>query len=320
MLRAARPTRRAALAATLALPGLARAQVWPTQPLRVVVPYPAGGGVDVMLRVITPKMSERLGQPVVVENRAGANANLGPDFVRLQRADGTTLLASATYLVLNPLLEERLPWKPEEFTPIARLTLTPNVFVVSAERPWRTLGEFVAAARAQPGLAIGTSGPGAPQSMVQELLRLRAGLAFNMIPYRGAPPVMTDLLAGTLAMSVLPLGSVLGTIQAGRLRALAVASETRTPLLPDVPTTPEAGFPENVVVSWYGLHAPAGTPDAALQALVAAARAATMEPEVREAATRAGGETAFLDRAAFTGFLAEDRARWERTVAALKRG
>jgi tripartite-type tricarboxylate transporter receptor subunit TctC len=131
---------------------------------------------------------------------------------------------------------------------------------------------------------------------------------------------MADLLGGSLAMSVLPLGSVLGTIQAGRLRALAVASEVRTPLLPDVPTMPEAGFPDNVVVSWYGLHAPSGTPDAAISALVAAARAATADAEVREAATRAGGETAFLDRAGFAGFLAEDRARWERTVAALKAG
>lgn len=312
-------SRRAALAAPLLLTARsARAQGWPTQPVRVVVPYPAGGGVDVMLRVISPKMSERLGQPVVVENRAGANANLGPDFVRQQRADGHTLLASATYLVLNPLLEERLSWKPEEFQPVARLTLTPNVFVVNADSPWRTLGEFVAAARAKPGLAVGTSGPGAPQSMVQELLRIRAGLEFNMIPYRGAPPVMTDLLAGTLAMSVLPLGSVLGTLRADKLRALAVASEARTPLLPDVPSTVEAGFPEIVVVSWYGLHVLTGTHEAAMQALVAAARAATDDPEVKAAATKAGGETAFLDALGFASFLATDRARWERTVATLK--
>ena len=304
-------SRRGALVAPLVLAAPAvRAEGWPAQPLRIVVPYPAGGGVDVMLRVISPKMGERLGQPVVVENRAGANANLGPDFVRQQRADGYTLLASATYLLLNPLLEDRLSWKPEEFTPVARLTLTPNVFVVNAERPWRTLGEFVAAAKAQPGLAIGTSGPGAPQSMVQELLRIRAGLDFNMIPYRGAPPVMADLLGGTLAMSVLPLGSVLGTIQAGRLRALAVASETRSPLLPDVQTTPEAGFPDNVVVSWYGLHAPTGTPAEAVRALVEAARSATAAAAVKDAATKAGGEAAFLDTPAFAGFLAEDRARW----------
>lgn len=310
--------RRAFLAAPLALAAAPARAAWPDQPVRVVVPYPAGGAVDVMLRVLAPKLSEALGQPVVVDNRAGANANLGPDFVSKARPDGYTLLASATYLLVNPLLQSDLSWKPADFVPVARLTQTPNLFVVQANSPWRSLADFVAASRARPGLPVASSGPGAPQSMVQELLRVRAGLDFTLIPYRGAPPAMTDIVNGTVTMGVLPLGAVLGMLQAGQLRALAVASPTRSRLMPEVPSTAEADYPEIVVESWYGLHAPAGTPAPVLAALAAAARLATAAPEVQATAVRAGGETAFLDGAAFARFIAEDQRRWQGTVAALR--
>ena len=309
--------RRHLLAAPLVLAAAPARAAWPEQPLRIVVPYPAGGAVDVMLRVVLPKLSERLGQPVVVDNRAGANANLGPDHVSKARPDGYTLLASATYLVLNPLLQDELSWKPTDFQPVARLTQTPNLFVVANGSPWRNLGDFVAAARAQPGLAVASSGPGAPQSMVQELLRVRAGLDFTLVPYRGAPPAMTDILNGTVRMGVMPLGAVQGMLQGNQLRALAVAG-ARSPLLPQVPSTAEAGYPDIVVESWYGLHAPAGTDAGIVRALAAAARDATTDAEVRAVAARAGGEAAFLDTAAFTTFLAADRARWATTVAALR--
>ncbi len=310
--------RRRLLAAPLVLAASAARAAWPEQPLRIVVPYPAGGAVDVMLRVVLPRLSEQLGQPAVVDNRPGANANLGPDFVSKARPDGYTLLASATFLLLNPLLQDELPWKPADFRPVARLTQTPNLFVVAAGSPWRNLGDFVAAARQQPGLPVASSGPGAPQSMVQELLRVRAGLDFTLIPYRGAPPAMTDILNGTVRMGVMPLGAVQGMLQGGQLRALAVAG-ARSPLMPQVPSTAEAGYPDIVVESWYGLHAPADTPASVLGALARAARAATAGAEVRAIAARAGGETAFLDTTEFTAFLAADSARWANTVAALKR-
>ncbi len=310
--------RRNLLAAPLALAVAPARAAWPEQPLRVVVPYPAGGAVDVMLRVVLPRLSEQLGQPVVVDNRAGANANLGPDYVSKARPDGYTLLASATYLLLNPLLQNDLSWKPADFLPVARLSQTPNLFVVAAGSPWRSLGDFVAAARREPGLPVASSGPGAPQSMVQELLRVRAGLDFTLIPYRGAPPAMTDILNGTVRMGVMPLGAVQGMLQGGQLRALAVAG-LRSPLLPQVPSTAEAGYPDIVVESWYGLHAPAVTPPGVVRRLADAARAATADAEVRATAARAGGETAFLDTTDFTAFLAADSARWANTVAALKR-
>jgi tripartite-type tricarboxylate transporter receptor subunit TctC len=271
-----------------------------------------------MVRIVAAKMGERLGQPVMVDNRPGASANLGPDHVAKSRPDGHTLLASATYLITNPLLEEGLSWRPADLRPVARLTTTPNLFVVGATAPFRTLPDFVAHARANPGMPIATSGSGSPQTMAVELLRARAGLDFNLVPYRGAPPVMSDLLNGTVTMSVLPLGAVMGMLQAGQLRPLAAASGTRSPLVPEVPSTTEVGYPELTIVSWYGLHAPTGTPDSVVRALAEAARLATADPEVRESAARAGGEAAFLDTAGFAAFMDEDRSRWARTVAALK--
>lgn len=295
----------------------ASAQPYPSRPVRIVVPYPAGGGVDVMVRIVAAKMGERLGQPVVVENRPGANANLGPDHVAKSPADGYTLLASATYLVVNPLLEQQLTWHSGELQPVARLTTTPNLFVVRAVSPFRTLSDFVAQARLHAGLPVGTSGPGAPQSMAMELLRRKERLEFTLVPYRGAPPIMTDLLNGTLAVSVLPLGAIMAIIQGGQFRGLAVTSEDRSPLVPGVPSIAEAGYPDLVIVSWYGLHAPTGTPSAVIQAIARSAKDATADQEVRDAAAKAGGETAFLDTEEFATFLAEDLRRWKRNVAAL---
>ena len=292
---------------------------WPDQPIRIVVPYPARGAVDAMLRVMAPKMSEKLGQPIVVDNRAGANANLGPAVVSKAKPDGYTLLASATFLLVNPLVDTELGWRPSDFQPIARLSMTHNLFTVGGSSPWQSLADFVAAARARPGLPIGSGGVGSPQSMAHELLRVRAGLEFNVIPYRGSPPMMIDLLNGSVVMGVLPLAAAKGMLEAGKLRALATASEERSKLLPMVPTTAEAGYPDTIVLSWYGLHAPTGTPAAIIEAVTEAARAASLDPDVQATAATAGGETAFLGTNDFIQFLNRDRERWERTVTTLSK-
>ena len=292
---------------------------WPDQPIRIVVPYPAGGAVDAMLRVMAPKMSEKLGQPIVVDNRAGANANLGPAMVSKAKPDGYTLLASATFLLVNPLVDTELGWRPSDFQPIARLSMTHNLFTVGGSSPWQSLADFVAAARARPGLPIGSGGVGSPQSMAHEWLRVRAGLEFNVIPYRGSPPMMIDLLNGSVVMGVLPLAAAKGMLEAGKLRALATASEERSKLLPMVPTTAEAGYPDTIVLSWYGLHAPTGTPAAIIEAVTEAARAASLDPDVQATAATAGGETAFLGTNDFIQFLNRDRERWERTVTTLSK-
>lgn len=305
----------AALGVVLAGPGNPALAKWPEQSIRIVVPYPAGGGVDVMMRVLAPIMSEKLGQPVVIDNRAGANADIGTAIVATSKPDGYTLLASATYLTVNPLLESGQAWKPSDLQPVVGLSRTYNLFMANGTSPWKNLPDFVADARKQPGLAVAPGGAGSPQSMAHRMLRVRAKLQFVEIPYRGSPPLMADLANGTLAMAVVPLAATMGMLEGGRLKALAVASEQRSKLLPDVPTTVEAGYPEVIAESWYGLHAPAGTPPAVIEAIAEAARIATADAKSQVTAAKAGGEMAFLSTSDFTRMLVLDKQRWEKIVA-----
>ncbi len=203
------------------------AQPYPNKALRVIVPYPVGGAVDVMTRFVTNHMAQTLGQPIVIDNRPGANANIGPEAAARAAPDGYTLLASATFLVVNPLLETGLRWAPRDFVPVARFTQAPNILVVPASHPSRSIAEFIAAAKATPGLPVGDSGPGAPQTMAVELLKRAAGVEFQSIGYKGGPPILGDLINGQLAMSVLPLNVAMSSIAGGRVRALATTSNRR---------------------------------------------------------------------------------------------
>jgi len=297
--------------AGLVNPALAK---WPEQPIRIVVPYPPGGAVDVMLRVLAPIMSEKLGQPVVVDNRAGANADLGTAIVATSKPDGYTFLASATYLTVNPLIET-VNWKASDLTPVVGLSRTYNLFMANGTSPWKNLADFVAAARAHPGIAVAPGGAGSPQTMAFRMLAARARLKFTEIPYKGSPPLMLDLSNDTIAMGVVPLAATMGMLESGKLKALAVASEQRTKLLPNVQTTVEAGYPDVIAESWYGLHAPAGTPPDIIAAVAEAARVATADPKAQETAIKAGGETAYLSTKDFTEMLVRDRQRWEKIAA-----
>jgi tripartite-type tricarboxylate transporter receptor subunit TctC len=305
--------------ATAVLPAAAGAQAYPAKPIRVVVPYPVGGAVDVMTRLVTAHMQQTLGQPIVVENRPGANANLGPDFVAKAAPDGYTLLSTATYLIANPLIETNLRWAPNELAPVARFTVAPNVLVVPGTSPSGTLQAFVAAAKAKPkSLNYGEAGPGAPQTMAIEMLKTVAGIEMQSVLYKGSPPVVADLINETLAMSVLPLNVVMGAIGGGRIKALASTSNRRSTLLPDVPTMAEAGYPEVTVVSWYGFHVPAGTPPDVVAKLSAAVGAAAGSEEVRTRTAGVGGELSYLDTPAFAAFLREDEGRWQKFIQVIK--
>ena len=323
----ARSARRAVLTGLAALAGAAgsaaRAQsggAWPTRPVRVIVPYPAGGVVDVMTRAVTAGMGPVLGQPVIVEARPGANANIGADAVASAAPDGYTLLVSASFLVNNPLIETGLRWKPADFVPIARFALSPSYLVVPASSPARSLQELIEAIRRSPGALYGEGGPGSPQSMSTQMLATVAGLKIEAVQYKGAPPIVPDLIAGTLAFGVLPSTVAIPPVQSGRLRALANTSGRRSRALPDVPTIAEAGVPEATVMSWYGLHAPPGTPAAVIRRIAAAAAAATASAEVRERLESAGGEAGFLAGADFAGFMAEEQQRWTRFVQIARAG
>lgn len=308
------------LAASAALLGAsAIAQTWPAKPVRVIVPYPAGGVVDVMTRAVTIRLASDLGQPIVVEAKPGAQGNIAAEFVANAPADGYALLVSATYLINNPIQETGLRWQPRSFVPAVRFALSPSFLLVPPTLPVRTVKDFVTLARAKPGLPIGNGGSGSPQSMATQMLAAVAGLSFEYIGYKGAPPVIPDLINGALAMSIVPSTVAIPQVTSGKLRALANTSFKRSPLLPDVPTIGEAGFPEVAVESWYGFHAPAGTPNAVVQRLSTAVGVAATMAEVQARLVAAGGEASFLGAGDFEAFLRNDTERWLGVATALKK-
>ena len=299
--------------------GIAIAQSWPAKPVRVIVPYPAGGVVDVMTRAVTIRLATDLGQPFVVESKPGAGANIAAEFVANTAADGYTLLVSAPYIINNPLLETGLRWQPKDFVPVARYALSPSFILVPLSSPARTVKDYVALARSKPGLPVGDGGTGSTQSMATQMLSVVAGFTFEAIGYKGAPPVIPDLINGALSMSIIPSTVAIPQVTSGKLRALANTSSKRSPLLPDVPTIAEAGFPEVTVESWYAFHVPTGTPREVVQRLSAAVGAAAAMPEVQARLTTAGGEAAFLGTADFESFLRSDTERWQRFAKAFKK-
>ena len=303
----------ATLALCAPLMGLAIAQdVYPSRPIKVIVPYPAGGVVDLQTRAMTQGLSSELGQPVVVESRPGANGNIAAEAVARAPADGYTLLVSAPYLINNPMLETSLRWAPKDFVPVARFSMSPSFMCVPAVSPARTVREYVEMARrAKPSLQYGDPGAGTTQTMTVEILKSIAGIDIEGIPYKGAPPIAVDLMTNTFSMSVLPSSVAYPHVKSGKLRALATTSSARSAQLPDVPTIGEAGFPEATVISWYGLHAPANTPVAVMRKLEAAIKAAVQKADTQTRLVSAGGEAAYLGTDEFTRFVASDGQMWE---------
>jgi len=292
---------------------------WPGKPVRVIVPYPAGGVVDVMTRAVTIRLAADLGQPFVVESKAGAGANIGAEAVATAPADGYTLLVSAPYIINNPLLESGLRWKSADLVPVARYALSPSFLLVPMSAPARSVREFVDMARARGRIPVGDGGAGSTQSMATMMLASVAGIDFEMIGYKGAPPVIPDLINNLVSMAIIPSTVAIPQVQAGKLRALANTSDKRSPQLPDVPTIAEAGYPDVTVLSWYGFHVPAGTPREAIQRLSAAVGAAAAAPEVQARLAAAGGEAGFLGTADFTAFMRADAERWGRFARAFKK-
>lgn len=282
---------------------------YPNKPVQLIVPYGAGGAVDVISRVIADRMSQSLGQPVVVLNRPGANANIGPSVVAQAAPDGYTLLASSAATVVNPLLEHNLAWHMKDFVAVARLAQAPNVVVVPASLQLSTLAAFVAHAKENPGSTTSMAGPGTPQTMATEYFAQAAGIDLLEIAYKGGVSYVPDLISGTLAMSIAPMNVVFQLVKNGKLVALANTSDRRSPLLPQVPTMAESGYPEATGVSWYGIHAPAGTPEPIVVELARAVQAATADEKVKERIAAVGAEVAYLDTPAFESFLATEVAR-----------
>jgi tripartite-type tricarboxylate transporter receptor subunit TctC len=267
--------RRALLLAALAAPGLApsaRAQAaWsPSRPIRLVVGFTPAGTTDIAARILAEPLSQRLGQPVTIENRPGAGGNVGADVVAKAEPDGHTLLMKtvSSGAINYGLYGARMPYKPEDFAGVSLVVRVPNAIFVNPGVRANTLAELVALVRANPGrMNIGSSGVGTSLHMTGELLKLAANLDLTHVPFRGAGPMLQENIAGRIEVGVDNLPSVIAHLREGRLRPLAVTTATRSPSLPDVPTTAEAGFPAVEATAWFGVAAPARTPRPAVQRL-----------------------------------------------------
>src|SRR3989440_1087394 len=248
----------------------ATAQEYPNKPVRVVVPYVAGGNADIWARTLAQKLSESFKQSFVVENKPGANGGIGTDFVAKSAPDGYTLLAVASGpIVVNPVLYPKVPYDPlRDFAPVAQCARYQYVLVTLASSPYRTLHDVLGAARPNPrGLAYGSTGIGGGNHLAAELFAFATGTRFNHVPYKGSAPALADLLGGQLAFMFDTVITSVPHIRAGKLRAFAVSSAKRAPSLPDVPTLQEAGFAGFDMSQWQGVLAPAGTPSAVVRKL-----------------------------------------------------
>ena len=311
----------AALAAGTLIAGTAfAADPYPSKPIRVIVPYAAGGVVDIQTRALTQRLAEELKQPIVVEVKPGASGNIAAEFVARAPADGYTLIVSASFMINNPMLESGLRWAPKDFTPIGRFALSPSYFVVPANSPAKTVREFVdLAKKANPPWQYADGGTGTPQTMSNEVFKTVAGIPLEPVMYKGAPPIVPDLINGLMSMAVMPSTVAIPHIKAGKIRALANINSRRSPQLPDVPTIAEAGYPDATALSWYGLHAPAGTPPDVIHKIEAAMRVSAGTAEVKERLLNSGGEEAFMGTADFNAFLTSDAQRWEKLVRMIRK-
>ena len=242
--------------------GAARAQAWPSKPISLVVPFPAGGTTDVLARSVGQELSKSLGQPVVVENRSGAGATLGADFVAKSKADGYTLLVGAVHHTIASSVYKKLPYDfQKDLTPVTTVALVPNVLVINPNVAAKNIKDLLSLAKANPGkLTYGSNGNGTGQHLIGAQFESMGGVQLLHVPYKGSGPLTTDLLGGQITMSFDTITPVLSHIKAGKLRALAVTTAKRSPALPDVPTLDESGLKGFNLGTWFGILAPANTP------------------------------------------------------------
>lgn len=270
------------LAACLALPAAAQGD-YPNKLVRVVVPYPAGGIVDVIARAITEKMSIAWGQPIVIDAKPGANSNIGTEQVALARPDGYTLLFTGPAFMANPRFYEKLSWSEKSFAGVGVAVWAPSMLVVPATSPAKTAAEFVADAKAKPGaLNFGNPGVGSSIHLNAMIFFDAAGIKVTDVQYRGQPPIILDLLENRVQVTFASVGLVAQHVKEGKLRALGVVGKERSPQLPDVPTFAEAGYTAANVVPWYGFLAPAATPRPVIDKIVAGINAAVADAEVKK--------------------------------------
>ncbi|MFC3126787.1 Bug family tripartite tricarboxylate transporter substrate binding protein [Pseudoroseomonas globiformis] len=319
--------RRALLGAAALIPFAPRARAaqaaWPSRPVKFVVPFAPAGTTDIAARILATRLHQRLGQPFPIENRAGAGGNIGSDAVAKADPDGYTILMQtvSSGAINYALYAGEIPYKPADLANVGLLIRVPNVIFVTPSLPVKTLAELVALAKSKPGdLNHGSSGAGTSLHMAGELLKLEAGIQMTHVPFRGAGPMLAEVMAGRIECAVDNLPSAINHIRDGRLRALAVTSSTRSPALPDVPTTAEAGYPGVEVTGWFGVQAPAKTPRSIVEKLGAEIDAIVKEPDTWAKLADLGGMKPELtpdggtSPEAYEKFVTAEVAKWADVV------
>ncbi len=292
---------------------------YPAKPIHFVVPYPAGGPLDAVARLLGQRVSERVKQPVIVENKPGAGGNIGADFVAKSPPDGYTILmgAVATHAI-NPTLYASIPYDAEkDFKPVTQLASTPNVLVVNPSLPVHDVREFIAYAKANPGkLNFGSGSTGSAGHLAGELFKSMAGVEMTHVPYKGAAPAMNDLVSGQINLMFDNLASSLAQVKAGRIRALAVTTASRSPLAPELPTIAESGLPGFDINTWFGLFVPAATPAEVVEVLHDEFNRALADPAIREKMLALGAEPVGSTPAQFAAYIRSESAKYARIIKA----
>ncbi|MEQ1774285.1 MAG: tripartite tricarboxylate transporter substrate binding protein [Burkholderiales bacterium] len=297
--------------------GVAQAQNYPTRAIRMIVPFVPGGATDILGRVTAQKLNERFGQPVVVENRVGGGGNIAAEFVAKSEPDGYTLIIAGVPHAINMSLYKKLSYDmARDLAPITNLAVFPSMITVHPSLPVKTVKELIVLAKARPGQLNFGSSPGSPNHLAIELLNTQAGVKIVFIAYKGAGQALADTVAGHVQVASLGFPGGLPMVQAGKLRALAVTSATRTALLPDVPTVSESGVPGYEIISWYGVFAPPNVPEAIITRLYTEIAAAYKAPDVTKRMTGLGAEVSTMLPAEFGRFVRDEIKKWAPVVQA----
>lgn len=314
--------RRSLLGACLATLGLAHAsafaQAWPAKPIHLICPYGAGGASDILTRLLGEALAPRLGQSVVVENKAGAGTRIANEHVARAAPDGHIVLHAAAPIAIGEALYPRLPYAvKKDFMPVMSTAIAPLFLIVNADAPYKTVAEFIAFGKSSDkGLTFGSPGAGSAPHLTAELLMRAAGTKGLVVQFRGDAPAYTELLAGRIDATLTAISSALPHVQSGRLRVLAVANEERTPLYAQAPTLRESGLPSVVGYGWYGLMVPAGTPAAVVERLNRETRAVLADPEMQKKVEAAGLQVRGGTPAEFATFIDSETRKWAQVIKA----
>jgi len=311
--------RRMLLASLLLAAGLAHAQDYPNKPIRMIVPYPPGGGTDVVARIVNEKLSQELGQAIVIDNKGGAGGSVGTEIASKAPPDGYTILLTLSSHTINPKLFPKLGYDVErDFIPISLAASIPQILVANPSVPATNMQELLAWMKANPGkVNYASVGVGSPAHIAGELLKLKSGVQMTHVPYKGGGPAMTDVIGGQVQLAIVSMPAALQFVKAGRVKALAVASAKRSASAPDVPTIAEGGL-DVVVESWYGVLVPAKTPAPIVAKLNAAMVKVLAMPDVKEKLFAQGAEAVSNTPAEFEAIIKDELGKWEYVIREAK--